>query len=570
MFLKTSKKTWIILLITLILTAYQIIRLIVFANVYGGIYRDAGWYASVSRSLAERGTYTSMTSTLVDPTIPSGINVDDRFEVQDEEGRIWFFTVNGLGPGSIVPNAIILKLLGFGFWSLKAGPLLFSTLFLILASLLLYRVGGIIPVLLFFLFPIFYPHLLVYLGYDIYGEVPAIVYILLAYMLFIKATQSPVQMPYFFLSGLLAGLALLTKIGALFSVGSIFVLWLLLFWQKQTKIKHFVIIGLGFCLLPILWEVIQLVTLTQITDFETYRLHAAERYDFIFRTDGSSDAILQSIMGNTNPHFDVNEFILAKLLTVSVISHPTSIMSFIVFVLVMISGPLLAYLQKDRPVIKNTILIIWFGWLIHTAWFVGLSKIARVRRDWFALIFAVMLLCWLTGYFIQQAKRKPTWRTISIAGILTAILIINFVSQLHAVGFFIPTSIVETWRLNYLSNDTFIGKYEQQVPWLIIPRAQQEEVIEYLVQLPPTSKIFFVDTIKVAELPIRVGRIFYPIERRPLMPHSDEDVVIIGSQVFSPWRKPQELVEPIKAEIRSRCPRVLLENDYYIICSVTD
>jgi hypothetical protein len=108
------------------------------------------------------------------------------------------------------------------------------------------------------------------------------------------------------------------------------------------------------------------------------------------------------------------------------------------------------------------------------------------------------------------------------------------------------------------------------MPWILIPRGQQEEVIDYLTQLPPTGQIFYADKLQVTELAVIVGRIFYPLERRSLMPHSqEEDVVVIGSRVFSPWRRPQELVEPIKRDIKSQCPQVLLENDYYIICSVS-
>jgi len=133
----------ITLLLVLGLTAYQLVRVITFANVYGGIEHDSGWFLTVSRSLAERGTYTTLVSTIVDPTVPGDINIDFKFNIQDRDGRIWFFTGSGTGPASIVPNAIILKIFGYNFWALRAGPLLFYVLLLLLIALSLYRLGGL-------------------------------------------------------------------------------------------------------------------------------------------------------------------------------------------------------------------------------------------------------------------------------------------------------------------------------------------------------------------------------------------------------------------------------------------
>jgi hypothetical protein len=577
---KMDKQSWTAIFIALALTVYQIVRLIVFANVYGGVQEDSGWFSSIARSLAERGTYTTMTSTIIDPTVSSGLNIHGRFDVQDEEGRIWFFTDNSTGPGSIVPNAVILKLFGTNFWSLKAGALLFLTLFLLLISFLLYYVGGIMSILLFHLFLLFYPHLLIPIGHEPYGEVPTIIYILLAYLLFVKATQAQSrQTLWFFLCGLAAGLTLVTKIIGLFPILSLFALWLLQYLRqvyklnkaapedavpaisRQLTLKHLLALGIGLMTLPILWEFVHLITLSRVAGFEAYQLHTAARYVLV-RDDSRTD-------GDTPLGSSHAEFTLAKFLIVSQISHPSLVVSVIVFILILVSGPWLAFYYRERPGIQNLILLIWLGWLIHTAWFVILNRVAWVRHDWYALIFAIMLLCWLAGHFWQRVKAKPEWRTLSASGILAVIMLLSFFSQRHAIGLFIPPSLVETWRLNYLSNDTLVAKYEQQMPWILIPRDQQEEVIDYLTQLPPTSQIFYADKLQVTELAVIVGRVFYPLERRLLMPHSREDVVVIGSRVFSPWRRPQELVEPIKRDIKSQCPQVLLENDYYIICSVS-
>lgn len=108
----TRKKLFLALIITLILTAYQLWRIIAFVSVYGGFEHDSGWTLGAARSLAERGEYTYMVSTIVDPNIPADINVDNKFDIQASDGRVWFRTSASIGPASVVPEAVFLKI----FW----------------------------------------------------------------------------------------------------------------------------------------------------------------------------------------------------------------------------------------------------------------------------------------------------------------------------------------------------------------------------------------------------------------------------------------------------------------------
>ncbi|MCB0181244.1 MAG: hypothetical protein KDI62_23665, partial [Anaerolineae bacterium] len=164
----TQTKLFLIIIV-MILTAYQLWRIIAFINVYGGIEHDGGWMLSISRSLAETGAYTTLVSTIADPNVPGDINVDQKFDIQAADGRIWFFTGNGIGPASIVPDALVLKVFGSSFWALRAGPLIFFTLFLLLTAYLLYELAGIWAVILFNAYLFFYPHLSIFLSYEAMG-----------------------------------------------------------------------------------------------------------------------------------------------------------------------------------------------------------------------------------------------------------------------------------------------------------------------------------------------------------------------------------------------------------------
>ena len=119
-------------------------------------------YTQMRRFRTERGTYTTLVSTLVDPAIPAGINVDHKFDIQDDEGRIWFFTGNGIGPAIIGVDALFLKLFGVGFWQLHLGPLFFFTAYLLLAGVILLLIRGLSSVLLFNLYLFLYPQLSIF------------------------------------------------------------------------------------------------------------------------------------------------------------------------------------------------------------------------------------------------------------------------------------------------------------------------------------------------------------------------------------------------------------------------
>ena len=73
-----NRKQLFALVATIILTTYQLVRIIAFVSVYGGVEHDGGWMLSISRSLAEQGTYTTMVSTIVDPSVVLQTQIRDK------------------------------------------------------------------------------------------------------------------------------------------------------------------------------------------------------------------------------------------------------------------------------------------------------------------------------------------------------------------------------------------------------------------------------------------------------------------------------------------------------------
>jgi hypothetical protein len=568
------------LALTLILTTYQLIRVIVFVNVYGGVEHDGGWMLTISRSLAEQGTYTTLVSTLPDPLVLGGMNVDQKFDIQAPDGRVWFFTGNGIGPASIVPDALILKLCGFGFWALRAGPLMFYVLFLLVAAYSLYRLAGLGAVLLFHAFLFFYPHLSIFLSYEAMGEVPTMVYILWAYLAFAAARRRR----DFFVAGLIAGLAVNAKLIGLWSVAGIF-LWAGLRLlasvsphpsplpqgegtriklpapfgdrrkgagdQREEGLRQLLLLAGGAVVVPLLWEGVHLVVLTWLAGFDLYLKNAMQRVSFIL--DDGSGVGLQIHAG---PEFWADKFFL-----LSEVAHPERWVTALIFGAMLLGGPVLLWLWRGQSYRQTLLASLWWGWLVNTAWFVSLAKTGWPRHFWFGLVLAALLLAVLPVALLRQGRGPlPSLLGVALLGLMGW----GFARQPHVGGFFLPDEIVPYWQEKQIQN-----KYHASLPWIIIPRADQAAVVAYIRQMPPDAHVYYPGGHKSAELPAQTGRIHYPFSRRNYpgtVPHPD-DVVLISPSLISPWLEPgrrRDLLDLVERE----CPRPALKNDFYRICPV--
>ena len=537
-FSQQPRKYLLPLLITLILTIYQLVRIIAFINVYGGLEHDSGWFLGVSRSLAEQGAYISMVSTLNDSAAVGGIDIDQKFNIQAPDGRIWFFTGNGTGPASIVPNALMLKIFGTSFWALRAGPLIFYTFFLLVTTYILYQLAGLGAVTLFHIFLFCYPRLSIFLSYEAEGEVAAMLYIVLAYLAFALAlTQQDRRLRYFFGAGLIAGLAFNTKLLALLSVSGIVVWagWLWLSRQKKVSFREVIVLGMGMALPQAVWEAIQLVILVRLTNFELYLRHAQQRLRFVL--DDGSGIGLQTHSGL--------EFMWRKFFILEEVAQPKHWVTMLIFVSLVLGGVFLIGLWQRSESYKQDLLApIWLGWLANTAWFVSLAKTGWPRHFWFGLILAVMLLGVIPLILIRswgttagQPGKKIGRSASTLIGLLLLLLMSwGFGSQPYVWGFLLRDEIVPYWlekRFDYIDLSG--------LPWILVPRADQAAVVDYINQMPPEANVYYPTAEfghKAAEIPVLTGRINYPIKRRTypgVKPHP-ADILLVPPSVLSIWR----------------------------------
>lgn len=553
---KQQRKYLLPLFLTLILTLYQLLRVIAFVNVYGGVEHDSGWSLGAARSLAERGEYTSMVSTLVNPGVPGDLNVDEEFDIQAADGRIWFRTSTSIGPASIVPQALMLKLFGFSFWALRSGSLMFYTFFLLLAAFTMYRLAGLWAVGLFHLCLFCYPRLSIFLSYEALGEMPSMGYQIGALLAFGAATQAQRHRRlYFFGAGLLAGLAVNAKALALLSMGGIF-LWVGYLWlvKKELHFGELIGLGSGLALPPLIWEGAQLLILTSLTNFDLYVRHLQQRLAGFL--DEGSGLRLRTYSGA--------EFAWRKFTLLREVAHPQMEVTLLIMAGVLMGGGFLVWLWRRQSYKQTLLASLWLGWLVNTAWFVGLAKTGWPRHFWFGLILAAMLLC-VVPLALLRVKLKSM---VGLAGLLIlGLLGWGFGSQPHVWSLFLPDEIVPYWlekRVDYIDG---VG-----LPWILVPRAEQVEVVDYINHLPPEARVYYPYAHKGAEIPPLTGRINYPLERRSQLkttPHP-ADILLIPSFIVSPWTHDAVMRQNLLNVVQQACPQPVLKNNTYMICRVEE
>ncbi|MCB0043632.1 MAG: hypothetical protein KDE23_28290, partial [Caldilinea sp.] len=197
-----------------------------------------------------------------------------------------------------------------------------------------------------------------------------------------------------------------------------------------------------------------------------------------------------------------------------------------------------------QPWRQNLLMPMWLGWLANTAWFVGLAKTGWPRHFWFGLVLAMILLCVIIVTLLQRAVsgqqlagssqqlagsgqqqpinlQSPVSNLQSpisnlpslITGAALLILVLwGFALQPHVWSFFLPDAIVPYWHEKQVNN-----KYDASLPWIIIPRQAQTDIVRAIEQLPPEAHIYYPGQHKSAEIPPQTGRVQLPLNRQPYL-----------------------------------------------------
>ena len=428
------------------------------------------------------------------------------------------------GPGVVLPNALVFKLFGFGFWQSRLGSLFFFLLFLTLVSAILYFIQGLIGVIVFNLYLFFFPQLYVFLGYEAMGEVPGMVYLLLSFILFIKGIQVEKRAwLWFFASGILIGFAANSRLPTLINLAGFAVVWFILYRQKRITFKAGLTVAAGLLLVAAVWQLVVLISLMRVSDFASFVNHVLGRFEFFFR----------SVRGIT-PIAEGMELFLLKAIILSEISYSHLLVSLLLGLTTAVGGLLLIRYLWAETARRDMTILIYSAWVVYTIWFLNGPKNAWVRYYWFGLIWMIMLLALMFAVLVRQVRWQPGPANIAGATFLTGLFIFSFSSQPQALHMFITPDLIDRWHQRQLTTrDTYL-------PWIIITRQEQEQVVDFIQSLPPDTMIYYPEGHKTAEISFLTNRIFYTLPRRRLQQAHPNDMMIIGPAVISPWKKEQQ------------------------------
>ncbi|MBI1879027.1 MAG: hypothetical protein HYR94_12550, partial [Chloroflexi bacterium] len=303
--------------------------------------------------------------------------------------------------------------------------------------------------------------------------------------------------------------------------------------------------------------------LTWLTNFELFLHHAQQRLEIL--TEGGSGLEAQRHSGAG--------FIWRKFWMLEEVAHPEHWVTRVIFVALVIGSMWLLWQWRGRMYQQSLVGVIWLGWLANTVWFVGLSTTGWPRHYWSGLILAVILSCVIVTELIRIGWQKKEgigwWRPGALIMGLVWLGLIGWgmASQQHVWGFFLPDELVPYWleqRYKYVS---LVG-----LPWILIPRAAQDEVVDYINRMPPEANVYYPYGHKAAEIPPLTGRINYPLQRRTqpgVIPHP-ADILLIHPFIVSPWTHDPAMRQELLRLVDQSCPQPVLKNDYYIICRVEE
>lgn len=528
-----------------------LLRAIFFAGSYGAVEHDSGWFMGVSRNLAQRGIYASYTNTVREEGVGAHPSIHGRFSVQDSQGFSYFPAGVTAGPGYVIPQAIIFKLFGFGFWQLRAWPLLSFLGMTIFLFYLTYLLGGFVPLLILQVWLWVVPQLYITFAYEGFGEHIALFYLLASFYFLWTSLTVKRKGRRLFVSGVLFSLSILTKYLSLLA-GVTFILFFLYdFYKNRGKLK----------ITLIFWAYFIIGTLFPIGLFETYRYLTLTSFfgkpawdainaDFLlhFKANGSATSL-------KNLDWD---FVIKKFSVWSKVGITFYILPWIIFLV----SPVI-FFKKQVKRRLTLFLILFSSSFAFCLWYLFFSPTGWARHAWFGLVLAMVVISVNLGKFFDFKVRI---RNLAIVGLVILSGFIFITSKRVHPDFFLKRNDIENWRAK---------RYEGGIQGLphtdTFSLADQKDLINFFDQnIKSEDRVYYLGWFLVAEAPPLVDKVFYTIDRYleigQINTDGGESYLIIG-----PYQKGKYSLMPKDyhdKKITELCDKVVFINSSYTLCTL--
>jgi len=529
-----------------------ILRTIFFAFNFGAVEHDSGWFVGVARNLAQRGIYASYTNTIKIEGIGSHPSIHGRYSVQDSQGFSYFPAGVTSGPGYVIPQAMIFKLFGFGFWQIRGWPLAAFFLMLIFLFLLTYQLGGFIALLILQVWMWVIPQLYITFSYEAFGEHIALLYLLVSFFLLSVYSRFKSKKLIFFTSGLLFSLSILTKYLTFLAGGGVLAFALLDLYTNKKSLKNSFQYWTCFILgifLPIgLFEFFRYINLTTLFDKSAWQ---ATNMDFLlhFKSNGSGAGL-----------YDLDWDFVSKKLTVWT---KVGITYFLLPWTAFIGSSFIHFKQKIK-VKKALFLLIFASSLSVFLWYLFVSSTGWSRHAWIGLMLAMVVISGVLGKIFELRKKFGLFIYVVL---IVLIGLVTFSSRGLHPKFLLDREDIESWR---------IVRYQGGIQGLphtdTFSLADQKDLIYFFSQnIKGEDRVYYLGWFLVAEASPLVDKVFYSLDRyleirQAESPEGGKSYLIIGPYQKGKYSLVPKSYYPLK--LSQLCEAVVFENSSYTLCSL--
>lgn len=546
-FLKSNSVKLYVLITVLLFLA----RSIFFANTYGGIEHDSGWYLGVAKNLALRGIYASYTNTVTEEGVGAFPSIHGRFSVQDSQGFTYFPAGVTLGPGYVMPEAFIIKIFGSGFWQYRAWPLIAFTGLLILLFYFVYSIGGLLALIIFQVWLWAIPQIYVVFSYEAFSEHIALFYLLLS-ILFLHRSLKKNTSDMLFFSGIFLSLAALTKYIYAITAAP-FLIWLFFDLYKNRSalkkpLQRWSLFFIGLVLPIILF--LGYRNISTLAKFGPSGLDGINQ-DFMihFKSEGSD------IKNLLHPNW---EFVSKKILLWSNVAIKYPMMWLLLLV-----SPFITFIlaKKDSRIILSLLYLITF---VSVGWFVMLESFGWTRRTWQSFPLAIALVSIMIGLLIDA--KYTLWKKITACILIIVVIPFSLRYDKLEPGFVIPQKTLDSWSTTRYSEGIQLLPHQPQ-----FSITDQKETVKYFQSnIRPQDRIYYIGGLLVAELSPLVDKVFYPIGRYENLRYTNPDG---GNSylIFGPYQLPPLSIvssDHITTNVQNYCSKVTFQNSSYVLCKL--
>lgn len=529
-----------------------LLRAVVFAGQYGGMENDSGWLLGVAKNIAERGIYASSTNTVVHEGAGAFPSIHKRFSIQDKKGYVYFPAAISVGPGYQLPEALIIKVFGNGWWQYRAWPLISFTLLFALLFYTAWRLGGYLALALFSAWLWLLPQLYIEFAYEAYAESIALMYFLAGCLLLYWLYKTKHTLLFSGLAGILFAFSFLTKTIFLLPITGVSVFFMGdVLARRQTKrelIKK--------------WLVFVIVFLIPILVFYLYE------YGYVMSRFGASgwsavqnDYRLEFIQAGSGINllgqlFRQNaQLLYAKFQIWMDVGSNLPLMFWLAFLAV--PFVLLRYLRSREKSFGGA---LYASAAVSFLWFLFLSPDGFGRHVWQGLILAMMLLCVAAGLMHQHYR--PETKQIIWATTIGLLLVFTNYRILYPLPL-LPQTVARDWLAARMARGV-----QGFPPSAVFPLADQKEMVGYFSRhITGNDRIYYIAGFLNAEVSALTGNILFPLARYEKSGNTNtKSYLITGAYERGPYSMvPANYTEEVKKKL---CQDVVFQNASYMLCTL--